>query len=212
ATTTFRYEELTRRNLGFVSEVEQRRLRDTPVFVCGVGGMGGAAVQTLVRAGVRRLAIADFDTFEVSNLNRQVFATLATVGQAKTEATARALRDVNPELALQVLGREWPAALDDLLREHKLVVNGMDDVAAGIFLYRRAHANGATIIDAYNAPLPSVFVTRPTDPRPEERLCYPTSGTDWEKLTPGQLAACKRAEAVHVLLHSSSARHFDLAV
>jgi len=211
-TADFRYEEMTQRNLGFVTEAEQQRLRDTPVFVCGVGGMGGAAVQTLVRAGVERLAIADFDRFEVSNFNRQVFATLETVGADKAEATARALRDINPELELRVLGREWMSDLDAFLPTYRIVVNGMDDVAAGIHLYRRAREHGATVIDAYSAPLPSVFVTRPGDPRPEERLGYPTRGTPWERLTPAQIAACKLAEATHVMLHSSSLRHFDLGV
>jgi tRNA A37 threonylcarbamoyladenosine dehydratase len=78
---SFTYDELVGRNLGFVTAAEQERIRTTPVFVCGVGGMGGACVQSLVRAGVGRLAIADVDRFEVSNLNRQVFATLSTVGE-----------------------------------------------------------------------------------------------------------------------------------
>src|SRR5262249_38912915 len=64
----------------------------------------------------------------------------------------------------------------------------------------------------YSAPLPSVFVVRPTDPRPEERLGFPTLGTDWEHVTDAQRDACRRAEALHVLVHSSSARHFDLGV
>jgi len=211
-TTAFRYEEMTQRNRGFLTEAEQERLRDTPVFVCGVGGMGGAAVQTLVRAGVTRLAIADFDRFEVSNFNRQVFATLATAGQDKAKATARALREVNPGLELRVLGRDWTSRVDEILHTHRVVINGMDDVAAGILLYRRARAHGATIVDAYSAPLPSVFVTRSGDPLPEERLGYPTLGTPWDRLTPAQLAACKLAEATYVMVHSTSARHFDLAI
>ena len=141
-----------------------------------------------------------------------MFATLETVGADKAEATARALRDINPELELRVLGREWMSDLDAFLPTYRIVVNGMDDVAAGIHLYRRAREHGATVIDAYSAPLPSVFVTRPGDPRPEERLGYPTRGTPWERLTPAQIAACKLAEATHVMLHSSSLRHFDLGV
>jgi len=53
---------------------------------------------------------------------------------------------------------------------------------------------------------------RPADPRPETRLGFPTVGTDWRALTAEQLDACKAAEAVYVLVHSSSARHIDLDV
>jgi hypothetical protein len=210
--TGFHYEEMTGRNRGFITEAEQQRLRETPVFVCGVGGMGGAAVQTLVRTGVGRIAIADFDRFEVSNFNRQVFATLASAGQEKTDAVAHALRDINPELDLRVYGREWTAELDAILATHRVVINGMDDIAAGIHLYRRARERGATVIDAYSAPLPSVFVTRPADRRPEERLGYPTRDTAWDRLTAEHITACKLAEASYVMVHSSSARQFDLGV
>ena len=210
--SSFSYAEMVQRNLGFVSEAEQERLRRTPIFCCGTGGMGGAALQTLVRSGCARLVIADFDRFEVSNLNRQVFSNLDVLGEPKVEATARALRLVNPELELRVLGREWTDELDAILAEVKLVVNAMDDTAAALHLYRRARERGATVVDAYSAPLPSVFVVRPQDPRPEQRLVFPTVGTEWTKVTDAQRAACRQAEAMHVLVHSSSARHFDLGL
>ena len=79
----FAYETFTTRNIGFVSAQEQERLRDARIFVCGVGGMGGAAFMALVRAGIGHFVIADIDCFETSNLNRQVFATAATLGIAK---------------------------------------------------------------------------------------------------------------------------------
>jgi len=75
----FDYAEFTTRNIGFVSQAEQDTLRGATVFVCGTGGMGGACILGLVRAGIGKLIIADLDAFEVSNLNRQVFCFLNTV-------------------------------------------------------------------------------------------------------------------------------------
>jgi hypothetical protein len=49
-------------------------------------------------------------------------------------------------------------------------------------------------------------------PRPEERLGFPTVGTDWRKLIPAQIDACKIAEAIYVMVHSSSAHHIDVAL
>jgi hypothetical protein len=210
--TAFSYDDFTQRNLGFVTAAEQQRLQSARVFVCGVGGMGGAALQSLVRAGVGGFAIADFDLFEISNLNRQVFANLATVGTPKVEATAAQLRQVNPGVELEILGREWTDHLDALLPRYRIVVNGMDDVAAGIALYRKAREHGATVIDAYTSPLPSVMVAGPADPRPEERLGYPSLGRDPASLTVETLQDCVQREIEHVLVHSSSARHIDLAI
>ncbi len=52
-------------------------------------------------------------------------------------------------------------------------MNGMDDLRAGIYLYRKAQEYGATVIGAYTASLPSAKVVKPTDPRPEHRLTFP---------------------------------------
>jgi molybdopterin-synthase adenylyltransferase len=210
--TGFTYDEMIVRNAGFVTADEQRRLRDGRILVCGVGGMGGAALQSLARAGLGHVTIADMDVFETSNLNRQVFATLDTIGTEKTRATCDALARINPELDVTVLGADWVERLDELLPAHPVVINGMDDLAAGIALYRKAREHGATVIDAYTAPLPSVTVVRPADPRPEERLRWPTLGIDWRALTREQSDACKAAEALYVMVHSSSAKHIDLTV
>lgn len=208
----FDYAQFTDRNLGFVDAAEQARLRAGRVLVIGVGGMGGAAVQALARMGIGALTLADIDTFEVSNLNRQVFATLDTVGQDKAQATAAALRRINPGLELRVLGGEWPSQLDALLAEHPIVINGMDDIAMGVLLYRRAAAHGATVIDAYTSPLPSVIVVGPGDPRPEQRLGYPTLGIDPARFDEPMLRGCFERELEHVMVHSSSAEHIDLGI
>lgn len=211
-TTPFSYAEFTTRNLGFVTEGDQDRLRDAQVFVCGVGGMGGAALMALVRAGVGRFVIADIDVFEVSNLNRQVFANAATIGFGKAESAAAAARAINPEIEIQVLGSEWSERLVEIAGVCKVIVNGMDDIPAGIHLYRTARAADATVIDAYMSPLPSVIVVKPGDPRPEARLDYPTQGKDWRTIDEADRRACMLAEIEYVMLHSSSRRHVDLAV
>lgn len=66
----FDYAAFTTRNIGFVSETEQRLIKSAKVFICGTGGMGGAALMALARAGLGHVIIADLDAFEVSNLNR----------------------------------------------------------------------------------------------------------------------------------------------
>jgi hypothetical protein len=210
--SAFDYDEMTTRNIGFVTAQEQEALRAGSVFVCGVGGMGGACMQSLVRAGVGAFTIADFDDFEVSNLNRQVFANLDTVGNDKAESTRDAVLKINPEADVTVHGREWPDHLEEILARHKIVVNGMDDIAAGVHLYRRAKAHGCTVVDAYTSPLPSAIVVGPRDPRPEERLGSPTVGTPWTELTEAQIDGAKVAEILYVLVHSSSSDAVDMAV
>lgn len=208
--TTFDYAEFTTRNLGFVTEAEQAALRDGAVFVAGVGGMGGACFLALVRAGVGRFAVCDIDVFETSNMNRQVFAFTDTVGQDKAEVACAEARRINPQVRIERLGAEWVDRLADLTARYPVIVNGTDDIAAGIALYRAAKTAGATVIDAYASPLPSVIVVRPHDPRPEARLRYPTRGKALDAIRPEDLRAGFMKELEYVMTHSSSARHVDL--
>jgi hypothetical protein len=207
---TFDYDVFTTRNIGFVTRAEQDRLRAGAVFVAGVGGMGGACLASLVRAGVGRLAIADIDHFEVSNLNRQVFSSLDTIGQDKAAASAAAVRRINPQIELEVFGGEWTAQLPDIAARYPVIVNGCDDVAATVQLYRVARQAGASVIDAYASPLPSVTLVRPRAPRPEDRLGYPTRGKAWDQLTEAETRGAFLKELEYVLTHSSAAFHVDL--
>jgi molybdopterin/thiamine biosynthesis adenylyltransferase len=207
---TFDYAVFTTRNFGFVTEAEQAALRAGRVFVAGVGGMGGACLASLARAGVGRLGIADIDVFEVSNLNRQVFANLDTVGREKAAASAEAVRRINPEVELEVMGGDWVRRLDDIAVRYPVIVNGCDDVAATVQLYRIARQAGVSVIDAYASPLPSVILVRPGAPRPEERLRYPTRGKAWDELSETERRGAFLKELEYVLTHSSSAFHVDL--
>src|SRR5262245_28693888 len=208
----FNYAEFTTRNIGFVSAAEQERLRQSCVFVCGTGGMGGAALMGLARAGVGKLIVADIDVFEISNLNRQLFAFTDTVDRPKAEAAAEAVRRINPEVEIEVLGREWPDAIEGIAGRAQVLVNGTDDLGAGLLIYRTARERRLPVIDAHASPLPSIYVTRPGEAMPEERLGYPTIGKSWNAITQQDREAAFQCEVMHVLVHSSSRHHIDLAV
>lgn len=212
--TQFSYPEMVKRNFGFVNDEEQKRLKETPVFICGVGGMGGACLLSLIRAGLENVGIADIDTFEVSNLNRQVFATMKTIDVDKAEASILQIKDINPEAKVFNYGPKWLDQLDEILQKHKIVVNGTDDILSSVILYRKAREHGAVVIDAYTSPLPSVYVTSPNRQTPEERLNFETKGVPTSELktrfTKDVENQCKFQEITHVLTHSSSIQNIDL--
>ena len=206
----FDYAEFTTRNLGFVTEAQQEAIRDAHIFVCGTGGMGGAALMALARAGVGRLTICDIDQFEVSNLNRQVFCWLDTVDQHKAHASADQLRRINPGIELEVLEGDWTDHAARIIASADVVLNGTDDLGASLLLYREARRAGKPVIDSYASPLPSVYLTRPDEPMPEERLGYPTQGVAWDVLTDDIRAEAFQREAEYVMVNSASAFHIDL--
>ncbi len=210
--TVFSYEEFTTRNIGFVTAQEQETLKTGRLFIAGVGGMGGAAFATLVRAGIGHIAIADIDEFEVSNLNRQVSATMETVGMSKVAASVKMAQLINPEIDLKTFGGEWVSKLDEITKDYSVIINGTDDVRATIALYRAAAAAGAVVIDAYASSLPSVYVVRPDAPRPEVRLNYPTAKHALADITDEMVAECVVKELEYVVTHSSSIKYVEMDI
>ena len=90
------YFEAFSRNLGFISREEQTRLKSATVAIAGLGGTGGAQVHALARIGIGNYHLADPDTFELVNFNRQSGATLPNLGRRKTEVARETILGINP--------------------------------------------------------------------------------------------------------------------
>ena len=98
----FQYEQAFSRNIGWVTPAEQQQLRGKRIAIAGGGGVGGVHLLTLARLGVTHFHIADFDTFDIPNFNRQVGAMMSTVGQPKADVLARMARDINPDIEIKI--------------------------------------------------------------------------------------------------------------
>ena len=86
-----------------LKEQQMDRLCNATVAVIGLGGVGAYAAEMLARAGVSHLVLLDSDSVSVSNKNRQLLALDSTIGRPKTEVMAARLRDVNPEIELELI-------------------------------------------------------------------------------------------------------------
>jgi molybdopterin/thiamine biosynthesis adenylyltransferase len=123
----FAYNEAFSRNIGWLTIAEQQVLRGKRVAIAGLGGVGGAHLVTLARLGVGAFHIADFDVFDLANFNRQTGALVSTLGRAKAEVLAETVKDINPELDLQVFAEGVSeATLDRFLAGADLYVDGLD--------------------------------------------------------------------------------------
>lgn len=127
AVTMFDYAEAFSRNIGWVTEPEQLRLRSARVAIAGMGGVGGEHLLTLARLGVGRFRIADYDRFDIANMNRQAGAGVSTVGQPKAEVMARLAHDINPEAEIDVWTRPVDGAnVEAFLAGVDVYVDGLD--------------------------------------------------------------------------------------
>ena len=123
----FDYEQAFSRNIGWLTQQEQHQLRHKRVAIAGMGGVGGVHLLTLCRLGIGKFHLADFDTFDLVNFNRQTGAAISTLGQGKLEVMTQQARDINPEL--DVTGFDKGVTennLDAFLEGVDLYVDGLD--------------------------------------------------------------------------------------
>lgn len=148
---SFEYQQAFSRNLGLVSETEQDRLRSARVAIPGLGGVGGGHLQTLARMGVCSFHLADPDTFEVVNINRQMGASTETVGRSKAEVMGETARRINPHCKVETFPEGINLGnIDAFLSGVDVVVDGLDFFAldARRLLYRACHSRGIPVVNA----------------------------------------------------------------
>ncbi len=108
----------------------QRKLRDAGVLCVGAGGLGSPAALYLAAAGVGRLGLVDFDTVDLSNLQRQILYGTSDIGRAKVDAARDRLSEVNPHVRVVPYPERLTAAnAMDLLAPYDVVVDGTDNFA-----------------------------------------------------------------------------------
>ena len=153
-TATFDYNTAFQRTLGWVTERELERIRNSTVAIAGLGGVGGAHLLTLARLGVGHFHIADFDIFELHNMNRQAGAMMSRLGQPKLDVLVEMALDINPELKIRRFPEGVTAAnLPDFLAGVDIYLDGLDFFAFEIRrqVFAACEDNGIPAVTA--APL-----------------------------------------------------------
>ena len=129
------------------------KLRGSRVAVFGIGGVGGYVVEALARSGVGTLDLIDNDEVAFSNLNRQIIATMNTMGRSKVEAAAERVHSINPEAVVHTYKcfylPETAPQFDFTLYDY--VVDAIDTVTGKIQLILQAKAAGTPVISAMGA-------------------------------------------------------------
>ncbi len=124
------------------------KLENARVAVFGLGGVGGYVVEALARSGVGALELIDHDTISITNINRQLLATMDTVGMDKAEAAAQRARSINPAIdakAIKMFYSPDTAHLFDFSR-YDYVVDAIDTVTGKLALVQAAQATGTPIL------------------------------------------------------------------
>ena len=138
------------RTLMTVEKETYDRITSKHIVLVGVGGVGGAVLECLVRFGIKKISIIDFDTVDETNLNRQIISTTATVGRIKTEVARERALSINPDCDITAynmfIEKDNLDIIDRLAPDY--VVDAIDSVKSKLDLVQYCHEKGVKIISA----------------------------------------------------------------
>lgn len=212
------FPESLERNFPTFTCQQQLQLCNCRVLIAGLGGLGGYQAQLLARAGIGSLLLADGDKFVPANLNRQLFATRETLGQAKTAVTAAFLRRINPVVEINLVSDYLdPDRYPVLLPQVDLALDALDSCPARRQLVSAAREAGKPVIHGavlgHDGQITTIL---PEDlPTFAEAYLHQSAPPDEPPsvVAPivAMVASLQVLEAIRLLLHLPPAYHGSLA-
>jgi tRNA A37 threonylcarbamoyladenosine dehydratase len=127
------------------------RLQKTRVILFGTGGVGSWCAEALVRSGIGHLTIVDPDCVDVTNVNRQLPATTATIGQPKVEVLQKRLLEINPSAEITALRQRYEKGADFGLANYDIVIDAIDSLTDKMNLLLEASATPAEVFCSLGA-------------------------------------------------------------
>ncbi len=151
--SSFRLSRRFDRTGRLVGDDGMERLARARVAVFGLGGVGSYAVEGLVRSGVGHLTLVDFDDVCVTNLNRQLHATVHTVGKSKAELMAQRCLDINPDAEISCVRDFYRAEVAEAMLGpgYDFVVDAIDNMKAKLHLLHRCASLGIPVVSSMGA-------------------------------------------------------------
>ena len=200
-------EELKRyqRQILLFGEAGQEKLKRAKVFIAGAGGLGSSVAIYLTVAGIGKITIADHDTVELSNLNRQILHRDSEIGKKKADSAREKLTRINPDIEVAVTSLTIePGNVDELVGDADMIVDAMDNFPTRYLLNKTAltknvplffgavngfYGQTTTIIPGKTACLRCIF------PAPPPSEVFPVVGA-----TPGIIGCIQATEVIKYIV------------
>ena len=129
------------------------KLRESRVCIFGIGGVGSFAAEALVRSGIGSIVLVDYDTIDITNINRQIHANFNTIGRTKVEVMKERILEINPSIDIENYNvRLEKSNIDELVSErYDYVVDAIDTVSSKLDLIEKCKNLSIPIISCMGA-------------------------------------------------------------
>lgn len=200
------YSEIFTRNFGVISQEEQQILANATITVIGAGGVGGIAILNLARLGIGNFKIVDMDTFEYSNLNRQMLSSLSRIGKSKAKSAEDSIKEINPSIQTKVFVDKLTEnnALE-IFKDSDVIIDATDNLVSRVVIHRAAQKMGIpSVWIAVTPPFRGGVMTFSKDTEPYEVvLNHPSYGQELTIEVQNKIMEIKNKRALNSVSHGA---------
>ena len=133
------YWEIITRQMSIVTKSQQNRFKESKIAIIGCGGLGGTIIEMLSRMGVGELNIIDKDSFDMSNLNRQLMSSIDSLGKPKSEVAKERIRLINPYVKINAFNEELNEKnLEKIIGNCDIAIDALDNIVTRVLISRYA--------------------------------------------------------------------------
>lgn len=138
------------RIIKLIGENNLDKLKNSTIAVIGLGGVGGYSVEALARSGVGSIIIVDYDTIDVTNLNRQIISTTSNIGKSKVEEYKKRIKEINPDTNVIAIDKKLDISNIEEILKYKIdfLIDAIDDIPAKQELIKKCLTNNINIISS----------------------------------------------------------------
>lgn len=140
------YDRITK----LIGETNIKKINNTTVAVIGLGGVGGSALECLVRSGIENIIIVDFDKIDITNLNRQIISNINNIGNSKVEEWIKRINIINPNTKITPLNLKLDMNnIEELFNlKFDYLIDAIDDIPMKEEIIKRCLTNNIEIISS----------------------------------------------------------------
>jgi molybdopterin/thiamine biosynthesis adenylyltransferase len=204
--------EIYARNYGVLTHEEQQKLTNAKVTVIGAGGVGGIALISLARMGVGNIQVVDMDTFDYSNINRQMLSGISRLDKNKAECAKDTLLDINPTINVTISKEKLVEAnAEEILTGSDVVIDATDNLISRVIIHRTAQKlKVPSVWIAVSPPFRGGVITFSHETPPYELvLRHPSYGKELTPEVVKQVSAIKDERARVSVQHGALADWAD---
>lgn len=141
------------RTEGLIERKNLEILLNSKVAIFGTGGVGSGTVEVLARSGIGEFLLCDYDTVDITNINRQLIATVETIGKDKVAVQKERILSINPNAIVKTFKKKLDETnIEEFdLENYDYVVDAIDYISSKILLIKYCKERGINIISAMGA-------------------------------------------------------------